>query len=142
MTTPILTKTNSPARRRPSSKDGFTLIEVVVALGILASAIVILLESHYGSLQLFDAAQNIAFTDQLMEHAIGESERLALTGEFSGEGDFGRRFSDYRYRFEAQPVNPDELPGLLEITVSVEGPDGTKEMLYLVYNVNQTGEAN
>ena len=136
------TYTDPPSGRRPSSTDGFTLIEVVVALGILASAIVILLESHYGSLQLFDAAQNIAFTDQLMEHAIGESERLALTGEFSGEGDFGRRFSDYRYRFEAQPVNPEELPGLWEITVSVEGPEGTKEMEELVYNVQQAGGAN
>ncbi len=138
MTTPTHQKTATPSGRPGSSRDGFTLIEVVVALGILASALVILLESHYGSLQLFDAAQNVAFTDQLMEHAIGESERLALTGELSGEGDFGKRFSDYRYRFEAKPVSPEELPGLLEITVLVEGPDGTKEMQFLVYNVNQT----
>lgn len=138
MSPSILAKIESPAPQSRTSNDGFTLLEVVVALGILASALVILLESHYGSLQLFDAAQNIAFTDQLMEHAIGESERLALTGELSGDGDFGRKFSDYRYRFEAEPVNPEELPGLLEIKVSVEGPAGTKEILYLVYNVNQT----
>lgn len=128
--------------RNRSSRDGFTLIEVVVALGILASAIVILLESHYGSLQLFDAAQDIAFTDQLMQHAIGESERSALTGALSGDGDFGARFSDYTFRFEAEPVSPEELPGLLEITVLVEGPSGTREMQYLLYNVNQTDGVN
>ena len=81
MTPPTHTNATTPPAGPRSSTEGFTLIEVVVALGILASALVILLESHYGSLQLFDAAQNIAFTDQLMEHAIGESERLALTGE-------------------------------------------------------------
>ena len=142
MTTSKHINADTPFGRHRSSADGFTLIEVVVALGILASALVILLESHYGSLQLFDAAQNIAFTDQLMQHAIGESERLALTGELSGDGDFGARFSDYTYRFEAQPVSPKELPGLLEIKVSVEGPDGIKEMQYLMYNVNQTDGVN
>ena len=120
-----------------SERDGFTLLEVVVALGILATALVILLESHYGSLRLFDSAQEVAFMDNLLLHALGESEREVLAGNLSGEGDFGRRYPDYSFSFSAQEANVEDLPGLFEITVTVQGASTELEVIHLTFDGNQ-----
>ncbi len=118
-------------------QDGFTLLEIVVALGILATAMVILLESHYASLRLFDSAQEIAIMDNLLEHAIAASEREVLAGTLNGEGDFGRRLPEYSFSFSATQVNEEDLPGLLEVSVTVNSPAGGREMVYFAFDGNQ-----
>lgn len=120
-----------------SERHGFTLLEIVVALGILATAVVILLESHYGSLRLFDSAQEVAFMDSLLLHALGESEREVLAGNLSGEGDFGRRYPQYSFSFSAQEANNEDLPGLFEITVTVYGASTEIEIIQLTFDGNQ-----
>ena len=120
-----------------SEQSGFTLLEIIVALGILATSVVILLESHYGSLRLFDAAQEAAFMDGLLEHALGESERDILAGNLSGEGDFGRRHPDFSFSFSAEESDPEEMPGLFEVVVTVRGPFIERETVYLAFDGNQ-----
>lgn len=119
--------------RRFDNDAGFTLLEIVVALGILATAMVILVESHYGSLQIFDSAQDTAILDSFMEHAIGAAEPEVLAGTLQGDGDFGRRYPGYTYSFSAEAVNEEQSPGLFEVTVTVRGLQSTRETKFLTF---------
>jgi hypothetical protein len=69
-------------------------MEVVVALAILGTGLVVLLETHYGSMRLFADAQEQAITDTLLVEAIGTAELSVLTGDRTGGGEYGLRYPD------------------------------------------------
>lgn len=119
-------------------RDGFTLIEVVVALAILGTGLVMLMETQFATLTMFDDAQTQVTERMLIEWAIGEAERDAMTGSDSGDGDFGARYPDYSYTYSATQVRPDEMPGLLEIKVTVQGFEDAIEMTFFGYDGNQS----
>jgi prepilin-type N-terminal cleavage/methylation domain-containing protein len=119
-------------------RGGFTLIEVVVALAILCTGLVMLMETQFGTLTLFDDAQTQVTERMLLEWAIGEAERDAMTGSDAGDGDFGERYPDYSYSYTATQIREDEMPGLLHITVTVQGYDDSIEMVFFAYDGNQS----
>lgn len=121
-----------------NSRGGFTLLEVVVALAILGTGLVMLMETQFATLVMFDDAQTQVTERMLLEWAIGEAERDAMTGSDSGDGDFGKRYPDYSYSYRVSPISQDEMPGLLEITVTVQGYDDSIEMVFLAYDGNQS----
>jgi type II secretion system protein I len=119
---------------------GFTLIEVVVALAILAAAVVILLESHYGSMSLFVMVQDESTAEFVVSEALAVAEREVLSGSLNGEGEFGPALEGYGYTFEAEQQDEVETPGLYEVSVHVFGPTVEKTVTYLVYNGAQIVE--
>ena len=116
---------------------GFTLIEVVVALAILGTGLVILLETHYATLQLFGDAQEEATARILIESVVGEAETEVLAGNESGDGDFGRRYPDFAYTFTAVQLDETNMPGLFEVIVKLTGPQGEKELTFYTYDGTQ-----
>ncbi len=114
--------------------DGFTLIEVLVALGLLGLAVFVLLESHYGALSLFTDAEEEGLADLVINQAVAHAESEILSGKPQGGGDLGAHFPDYSYTFEAHQANATETPGLFEVTVTVTGPDLERRINYLVYD--------
>lgn len=118
------------------SQGGFTLIEVMVAMVILASAAYILLGTHMGALNLFHSADTAVSTRGLLEQAIGESELRIINGELNGEEEFGPRYKGVIYKWQAElsATAGDQIP-LYEVTVSVEGEDIQTSVFYYVYNV-------
>lgn len=129
---------NQSSMRWCGNDDGFTLIEIVVALAILGGGLFILLESHLGALRLFDEAQEEATITMLLQSAVGDAERAVLAGEASGDGDFGLRLSEYSYRFSMVPVDQEELPGLLEVTLTLVTPVEEREVQFRIYQGDQT----
>lgn len=122
---------------RPARDEGFTLIEVLMALAILGASLFLLMESHYGSLMLFSDAQDTSNERFLFEYAVGLAEQKVLTQELSGGGDFGDRFPEYSYTFNAVPLNPEVMPGLFEITVKLKLLDDESEVKFMIYDSNQ-----
>lgn len=86
---------------------GFTLLEVVAALAILGGALLVLMDMHYGSMRLFDGARQAVIMQSLTERAIGRAEMEVMAGKLEGTGDFGKRYPDYSYTFQAIPLTPD-----------------------------------
>ncbi len=130
-------------RQQPAGdcgEGGFTLIEVVIALGILGAGMVILLETHLASLRLLDDAQEQVFVSSLMETVVGAAEQEVLFGSVEGQGDFGQRYPDYSYSFEAVQPDEENVPGLFEVIVRVQGPVEQSEMTFYVYDSNQETE--
>ncbi len=86
---------------------GFTLLEIVAALAILGGALLVLMDMHYGSMRLFDGARQAVIMQSLAERALGRAEMEVAAGKLEGSGDFGKRYPDYSYTFQATPITPD-----------------------------------
>ena len=118
-----------------AGKQGFTLIEVMVAVAILGSSLLILLETHYAALKLFNQAREETLMQQFLERAIGEAEVEVLAGNLTGSGDFGKRYPEYKYTFDAAPTGEDEMIPLYDVTVTVDGPTDSRSMMMFVFSV-------
>ena len=132
---------------------GFTLLEVVIALGILALALPILLGLRNWDLDLHARAKDITTATILAQEKLVETELGALLpiGETGGEflstplgsqatAEITNRPSNYRWK---RIVSPTPLPVVREIKVQVLWPRGaTEEMVEVstyVFSTSPTG---
>ncbi len=123
--------------KRIRRSDGFTLIEIVAALGILSLAVFLLLQTHFASLNLIVDVEDQALMDVFVTQAVGIAEFEILSGEESGEGDFGESFEAYSYTYTAELRDEQEAPGLFDVSVSIVGPGETRTIDFLVYDGQQ-----
>lgn len=104
------------------NNKGFTLIEVAIALVIMAGAMVILKGSSSGSLMRIRKAEMNYNVTELLERKITElsikhrDKRADQIGDESG--NFGNDFPQYRWTMTTQPF---EMPDLGDIAVSDGG---------------------
>lgn len=94
-----------------SSQGGFTLPEIIAAMAILGTALLILMDAHYGALRLFADTSDEIFMQGLLERAMGEAEMEVVAGKLEGSGDFGKRYPDYKFSFTAQSLGGDAAGG-------------------------------
>jgi general secretion pathway protein I len=80
---------------------GFTLLEVMVAVAILALFLVPLLGSTIGGLTLIRSAENRETALRLCQDKMSEIEMTALPEEEgTRSGDFGRDYDGYKWKME------------------------------------------
>lgn len=122
------------------SERGFTLLEVLIALGILALALPILLGLRNWDLDLHARAKELMTATILAQEKLIETELGALlpVGETGGEflatplgslptADITNRPANYRWK---RIVSPTQLPTVREIKIQVLWPRGkTDEMV-------------
>jgi prepilin-type N-terminal cleavage/methylation domain-containing protein len=107
-------------------RDGFTLVEALVALLIVGAALVPLLGSVTAGLRaerrVAEAAALVSLAEARMS-ALALLPRDSVAGYLSPrEGWFPAPFA--RHRWQAVLRGEPERPGLLRAAVRVEGPDG------------------
>ncbi len=125
------------AARSRADAQGFTLIEIMIALGILGTALFVLLHAQYVTLHLCVDVQEEVIMRNLLEQALAQAEIEVLAGNGVGVGEFGKRYPDYAYSFEAVHMGEDETVRLYEVIVKVEGPIETRTMSIFVYDKAQ-----
>ena len=123
-------------RRRPR-QAGFTPIEVMAALVILGGALLVLLDTHFRSLQLHQDTRDALLMDGFVEWAVGMAEAQTLAGELEDAGDFGKQYEGYRYAYHASPIEALEGVALYSVTVAVRGPDEERTLELLVYGLGE-----
>lgn len=119
------------------SERGFTLLEVLIALGILALALPILLGLRNWDLDLHARANELTTATILAQEKLIETESATLfpLGETGGEflptplgsqatPDQTKRPSNYRWK---RIVSPTPLPIVKEVKIQVLWPRGTAE---------------
>jgi prepilin-type N-terminal cleavage/methylation domain-containing protein len=120
-----------------SGESGFTLMEVIVALGILGVALFALMGAFFGGMNMFDDVRESQRQVDLLERALSEAEVGVMTGELSGAEEMGPRWPDVTYSYEANPVS-EEQAGLLRLTVTLEGPDEAESSIEaLIYDLRR-----
>ena len=108
-------------QRSVGRSAGFTLLEVMMALLLLATAVMILVQSQTTAVHLQEEATRIntatmlvrqIFTEldlRIMKEGFGELE-VKESGDFS-DSVYDGQFDDYRWEYEVEKVDV-ELPGL------------------------------
>jgi prepilin-type N-terminal cleavage/methylation domain-containing protein len=115
--------------------EGFTLIEVMAALAVLAGSIFVLLACHSSNLDIAIATTEVVAQRGLIEEAIARSEIAIYAGELTGEEEFGPRFEGYSYSYAAELTN--EEIALYTITLTFNEPNAGDPLVltYLFYDV-------
>lgn len=117
--------------------EGFTLMEVLLALGILALALPILLGLRNWDLDLHARAHELTAATLLAQEKLLESElsKAVAIGETSGDfqgtplgfqslGDVTNRAPNYRWK---RIVSPTLLTSVREVKIQVFWPRGTTD---------------
>jgi general secretion pathway protein I len=108
----------------PKMKRGFTLLEVMIALAILALVGVAFLRAQASSVRLLDESSQISLATLLAREKMAELESLGFpeVGKTSGTG--GEAYP--RYRWE-KVVTSTDLPILRKVLVRVLWQEGDRE---------------
>lgn len=107
-----------------SKNAGFTLLEVMFALAIIAATLVVVLGSQSQSLSLATETKFTTTAIFLAQHKIAEMEAGNPEDLSADSGDFGEDFPGYRWEIEVSDVasvEPEEVSDYLsqlDLTVS------------------------
>ena len=123
---------------RGSAKHGFTLVEVMVALAILGGTLFILLEAHSATLMLCSELRDEQTEQHLLAQAITQTELDVVAGSLSGQAEFSKRHPDWSYSFNAQTVGEDDRAQVYLVTLTLTGPEKTRDATFMVCNTGQT----
>ncbi|MDY6971169.1 MAG: prepilin-type N-terminal cleavage/methylation domain-containing protein [Thermodesulfobacteriota bacterium] len=91
-----------------NSSPGFTLLEVMMAVGIIAIALTAVLGLQSQSISLATEARFNTTAALLAQHKMAEMELEVLHNIVSDSGGFGDDFPDYRWDLNVRRVT---LPG-------------------------------
>jgi len=108
---------------------GFTLLEVIVSLVLLAAGLVAVVSAFNVSLAATGAADRRTLATTLLNEKVEELKKEPLLTAGQNEGDFGEDFEDYQWRLE---ISESGTPGLVFVVVTVSWPERGKpaELFY------------
>ena len=104
------------------SNNGFTLLEVMVALAIIATALVTLLGTHMMSMNLAHKNKEQSLTAMLARQKMEELFTVPFDSLAGASGDFGPEYPEYAWEIVVEEAEIDNLKNV-EITVST--PENT-----------------
>ncbi|NIQ92962.1 MAG: type II secretion system minor pseudopilin GspI [Desulfuromonadales bacterium] len=109
---------------RSSEEQGFTLLEVMVALAIVATVLVSLLGLQARTISIGDRQQKITRATMLAQERMAEIEIAGGDNRYD-EGSFDEPFELYRWQVT---YNPTPLASVREVSVTVAwGEQGSNE---------------
>jgi general secretion pathway protein I len=124
---------------RSRRATGFTLLEVLVALAIIAFAVVGLLGLHARNIQMIARDQNLTRATLLARELISQIQFQVSTGGLQGLGDSQGTFEGYPgYRWEREVISTG-LDEMREVLVRVIWDERSPHACELVYFVRDPG---
>jgi general secretion pathway protein I len=100
-------------------RDGFTLLEVMIAMAILAIALTAVFSSQAQSISMAASARFETSAALLAQSKMAEYEAMPPGEMRTDSGDFGEDFPDYRWQAEVSDGERRELRQV-EVTVTNE----------------------
>ncbi|MEW6664829.1 MAG: prepilin-type N-terminal cleavage/methylation domain-containing protein [Thermodesulfobacteriota bacterium] len=110
-----------PRTRITNTNHGFTLLEVMVSLAILATAFAAALRLHSDSMGMLISSRIHTNAAELAQFKMTDIERLGITNMGATEGDFGDMAPDYFWDIQVENT-PD--PFWKKVTVVVRNRHG------------------
>lgn len=115
-------------RFTPHVSRGFTLLEVLVAMSIIATALVALLSLQSRSIKMVESAEMYEGARMLAERLMGEGELKGVTGSESNgvEGPYKWVLTEMRITPESMPEGVQALPGR-QLSLDISWKEGKRE---------------
>ncbi len=107
------------------SNKGFTLLEVMVALAIIATALVTLLGTHLMSLNLAQRNKEQTISALLARQKMEELFTVPFDSLASDSGDFGSDYPHYEWELN---VEKGDIENLKKVKILIKYPDGQFEL--------------
>lgn len=101
--------------RTANADQAFTLLEVMIAVSIIALSLVTLLGSQSRSLSQATEAQFNIVAPMLASLKLAEAGRGVISAT-NNEGDFGKEFSGYNWKMEVEDATFDSPESLAKMT--------------------------
>jgi general secretion pathway protein I len=102
------TTIENPRGKRPEAA-GFTLLEVMIAMAILAIALVAAFQSQSQSISMSGQARFLTTATLLAQGKMAELEALKLESVANDSGDFGEDYPDYAWQVEVADTGQESL---------------------------------
>jgi general secretion pathway protein I len=96
--------------------SGFTLLEVMIAMAILAITLVAVYQSQSQSISMAGGSRFLTTASLLAQSRMVEIDAADPRGIAAGNGDFGEDFPDYRWQVE---IGDTEIDVLKKISLTV-----------------------
>lgn len=119
--------------RKKSSHTGFTLLEVMVAVAIIAMTFVSLLGSQSQSISIADISRFETTAAMLAREKLTQLQLAGFSELNNGSGQFEDEFADYFWQAEVRELNEDETgiadtDGMLKlVTLEVRRGEDTNQ---------------
>jgi general secretion pathway protein I len=97
--------------------EGFTLMEVMIAMAILAIALVTIFQSQSQSVSMTGNSRFLTTASLLAQARMAEIEMLDMKDVRTENGDFGDAFPDYAWRVEVKDTDFDAVKKI-ELTIT------------------------
>ena len=104
------------------SPGGFTFLEVMVSVAIIAIAFVTLLGSQSQSVSVADDSRFNVTASLLAQQKLTELETADFESVFSEQGEFGEQYPSYRWKTEVQGLYEEDtgIAGANDLLKSVD----------------------
>lgn len=102
--------------KKGRNTHGFTLLEVMLAMAILAIALVAVFQSQSQSISMTNISRLATTAPLLAQSKMAEIEGMDPKNIGSGSGDFGDNFPDYSWRADVMET---EISSFKKIEVTV-----------------------
>lgn len=103
--------------RRKRKDEGFTLLEIVISLGLIAVALLVVFRLQAQNLDLQSEAQFMTIAKGLLQDRMSQIASRETLSDDTSSGDMGEDFPDFTYREEIREVS--ELENLFKVRVGI-----------------------
>jgi len=116
---------------------GFTLLEIVICLGLIALVLVAVFHLQAQNLDLQSEAQFMTIATSLLQERLSQIQALEKIEEGTHSGDFGKDYPDYTYKQEVSEVPDTEILYKVRVAVILERDKARKDLWLETYLYRQ-----
>jgi len=112
---------------RASKRDGFTLLEVLIAVAVAGMAIVMLIQTHNGTLRLYERYREMTIAQHIARELISEIEASGYPGDTEEDGAVHDKYPGFTWHRTCTKDGVEEeiggpAPGVYKVVVIVRCP--------------------
>lgn len=116
---------------------GFTLLEIIICLGLLALVLVAVFHLQAQNLDLQSEAQFMTTATCLLQERLSRIQAQEKIDEGTNSGDFGQDYPDYTYTQEVSEVPDTEILYRVKVSVILERDKARRDLWLETYLYRQ-----
>jgi len=122
---------------RKGKDHGFTLLEIIICLGLIALVLVAVFHLQAQNLDLQSEAQFMTTATCLLQERLSQIQALEKIEEGTNWGDFGKDYPDYAYKQEVSEVPDTETLYKVKVAVILERDKARRDLWLETYLYRQ-----